>query len=99
MASDFARRCPLSPEPNAQAERIETPPPVLTLVDAPSAPGMDPAPAEPRCGLARRVLFRFAFACLLLYNLPFPLSHVPYLDDPVYSVYAAVWDFLVPAVG
>jgi hypothetical protein len=89
----------LSSEPNAQAERIETPPPALTRVDSSSAPGTEPAPAAPRWGLARRILFRFAFAYLVLYNLPFPLSHVPYLDDLVYSLDSAVWGFVVPAVG
>lgn len=67
-----------------------------------AAPMLDPVAAEsvekdvkPRWSLAKRFLFRFAFAYLVLYNLPFPLEYVPY----VAQAYVSFWDFVVPAVA
>jgi hypothetical protein len=84
----------LSSEPNVQ------PFPTLTPVDSASAAQRtDPEKAGPRWGLARRILFRFAFSYLLLYNLPFPLGYIPYVDAFILTPYSAFWSFLVPAVG
>ncbi|MEP7010315.1 MAG: hypothetical protein ABJC13_08355 [Acidobacteriota bacterium] len=59
------------------------------------------SPVPPRWSLARRILFRFAFAYLLLctttYALYF-LNFVP-LPDFVVRPYLAFWDSLVPWVG
>lgn len=90
----------MSSEPNAQVERtdpLEPAPPALTLVEP--APPEEPAEqAAPRWGLARRILFRFAFAYLVLYNLPFPLHYIPYVDLLVQD-YPKIWSFVVPWVG
>ena len=88
----------MSSEPNAQSF------PALTLVDSARPeptpePTAEPVEAAPRWGLAKRVVFRFAFCYLLLYNLPFPLSHVPYVDALIYPPLGAFWNFLVYAVG
>jgi hypothetical protein len=90
---------PANPEDIAPP-RDAAPPPALTLVDSSRAePRTEPEPVAPRWGLARRILFRFAFAYLVLYNLPFPLSHIPYIDAFIYPPYSAFLGFLVPAVG
>jgi hypothetical protein len=47
---------------------------------------------------AARVGFRFAFAYLVLYILPFPLGAVPYTDS-LAAPYTKLWDALVPWVG
>ena len=54
--------------------------------DSPESPILDQpetvqsAPRGNRWNAATRILFRFTFAYLVLYNFPFPLSYVPYLD-------------------
>ena len=45
-----------------------------------------------------RTGFRFAFVYLLLFNLPFPLSSIPYVDK-VGEWYNAIWNWLVPRVA
>jgi hypothetical protein len=82
----------LSSEPNVQ------PLPALTLV-GPAGAGQTAENAAPRWSLARRILFRFAFCYLVLYNLPFPLTFIPSVDALVGRPYAAFWDFIVSAVG
>ncbi len=42
-----------------------------------------------------RTAFRFAFVYLLLYNLPFPLSALPYVDKAA-EWYNSIWTWLVP---
>jgi len=61
------------------------------------APGVfAPAPTtRPGWSIARRVAFRFAFAYLLLYNLPFPIGGLP-LTDPVKGWYDRLWHVVVP---
>jgi hypothetical protein len=57
-----------------------------------------PAPWGP----AKRVLFRFLFAYLVLYILPFPLDLTPYDEAAVGKIvqpYRDLWDALVPWVG
>lgn len=45
-----------------------------------------------------RFLFRFAFAYLVLYILPFPLGSLPY-TDALAAPYTKFWDAVVPWVG
>lgn len=73
------------------SEKIESVVPMLDPVATESA-GTE---AKPRWSLAKRILFRFAFAYLVLYNLPFPLEFIP----SVFPAYNAVWNFVVPAVA
>jgi hypothetical protein len=90
-----------SSEQNAQVEPSDpAPQPPLALVEpaSPEETSKQPDPA-PRWGLAKKILFRFAFAYLVLYNLPFPLEHIPYVDALVYKPYADFWGFVVPAVA
>jgi hypothetical protein len=69
--------------------------------DSPESPILDhpeTVQSAPRWNAATRILFRFTFAYLLLYNFPFPLSYVPYLD--VTAVWTQnLWNALVPWVG
>lgn len=80
----------ISPEPNH---------PNLVLVDpaSPEEPAEQQKPA-PRWSLAKRILFRFAFAYLVLYNLPFPMDYIPFVDE-LFQWYPEVWSFIVPQVG
>lgn len=93
----------MSSEPNAQAEpqaeRMDPAPPTLTLVDPAGSgePGKQ-TEAGPRWGLARKILFRFAFCYLLLYNLPFPLDYVFFFWNAT-QPYQDLWNFIVPWVG
>lgn len=69
--------------------------------DSPESPILDqPETVESahRWNAATRFLFRFTFAYLVLYNFPFPLSYVPYLD--MTAVWTQkLWNALVPWVG
>lgn len=47
---------------------------------------------------AARIAFRFAFAYLILFMLPFPLGGVPY-TDALAEPYTKLWDAVVPWVG
>ncbi len=53
----------------------------------------------PRWGLAKRLLFRFGFAYLVLYLLPFPLSAFYFLFGAGVQGYASLWHAVVPWVG
>ncbi len=53
---------------------------------------------ETRWSLAKRVGFRFVFAYLVLYNLPFPLGE-PTFTDAVAQKYDDLWQPLVAWVG
>ena len=56
--------------------------PTALLVDS-----AEPAEtAAPRWSQAKRILFRFAFAYLLLYNLPFPLDYILYFTGVLPAV-------------
>lgn len=61
---------------------------------------INPPEAENRgaWGPARRVLFRFGFAYLLLYNLPFPFEWIPGLGFVV-GPYMQLWQTIVAWVG
>lgn len=45
-----------------------------------------------------RVVFRFAFAYLILYILPFPVGSVPY-TEALAEPYTKLWNAIVPRVG
>lgn len=51
----------------------------------------------PAWGLAKRILFRFTFAYLVLYNLPFPLVFPS--TQKVNELYDGLWKAFVPWVG
>lgn len=62
-----------------------------------------PAPAEERqadrnWNLAKRLTFRFVFAYMVLYNLPFPLSQLPFTSY-LLQKYTQMWNAVVPWVG
>lgn len=65
-------------------------------------PGTESEPQKesvaPAWGLAKRILFRFTFAYLVLYNLPFPLSAFPWAQK-LNEAYEAGWKAFVPWVG
>ncbi|HEX9940752.1 MAG TPA: hypothetical protein VGG03_01950 [Thermoanaerobaculia bacterium] len=54
--------------------------------------------AAPAWGAAKRLLFRFVFAYLVLYIFPFPLSVIPGVGI-VLQPYEKLWNWLVPWVG
>jgi hypothetical protein len=51
------------------------------------APPVDAAPSAPIWSPARRILFRFAFAYLVLYNFPYPLDYIPYAGEMLSALY------------
>lgn len=57
-----------------------------------------PAEAEPRWSLVRRVAFRFVFAYLVLYNIPFPLGDLTFTPS-VAEKYENFWHPVVQWVG
>jgi multidrug transporter EmrE-like cation transporter len=64
---------------------------------APLAPSGRERSATP-WSFSHRVAFRFAFAYLMLYNLPFPLGSIP-LVKVVDRWYDQLWHALVPWIG
>jgi len=60
---------------------------------------MDPRNTSPSWSLAKRVLFRFAFCYLMLYNLPFPLHRIPWAGPIITQPYNDLWNWLVPWAG
>jgi hypothetical protein len=59
---------------------------------------LDGKAAAPVWSPATRLLFRFAFSYLVLYNFPFPLDYIPYVDT-IALPYYQMWKLLVPWVG
>jgi hypothetical protein len=53
--------------------------------------------AAPAWGAAKRLLFRFAFVYLVLYNLPFPLTMLP--GRAISKAYVGLWEAPVHWVG
>jgi len=47
----------------------------------------------------RRIVFRFVFSYLILYNFPFPLDAIPWLGPILTQPYTDLWNALVPWVG
>ena len=62
------------------------------------APPFDAAPGAPAWSPAQRILFRFAFAYLVLYNFPYPLDYLPGVER-ISSLYQKLLYALVPWVG
>jgi hypothetical protein len=62
------------------------------------APPVDAAHSAPFWSPAQRILFRFAFVYLVLYNFPFPLDYIPYVEM-IALPYQKLWRALVPWVG
>jgi len=60
---------------------------------------MDPRNTSPSWGPIKRVLFRFAFSYLVLYNLPFPLHRIPWAGPIITQPYKDLWNWLVPWAG
>src|SRR5687768_9058381 len=48
---------------------------------------------------AKRILFRFLFAYLVLYNLPFPLEVIPKYGEILTQPYTDLWNAVVPWVS
>jgi len=59
---------------------------------------LDEKAAAPAWSPATRLLFRFGFSYFVLYNFPFPLDYIPYVDAVVMPYYQ-MWKLLVPWVG
>jgi hypothetical protein len=66
---------------------------------APEAPTFEPhAGPAPAWSPLKRLLFRFVFAYLVLYNLPFPLDELPGLEV-IERWYQKLWNLIVPWTG
>lgn len=77
----------------------EVPPsPSASTTPALTHVGAEQAPEEARWGLGRRIAFRFAFAYLVLYSLPFPVGELPWTES-LRERYYELWDVIVPWVG
>jgi uncharacterized membrane protein YphA (DoxX/SURF4 family) len=48
--------------------------------------------------LTTRIAFRFVFAYFVLYNFPFPLDYIPYVDRLV-GWYGEAWEKVIPWIG
>lgn len=73
--------------------------PLAVRVETPDIePATEPrGAAAPAWGAAKRLLFRFAFFYLVLYNLPFPLTMLP--DRVIRKAYVGLWEAPVKWVG
>jgi hypothetical protein len=60
---------------------------------------MDATDSSSAWNPVQRVLFRFAFVYLVLYNLPFPLDAIPWAGEILTQPYADLWNWLVPWFG
>ncbi|HEV7504052.1 MAG TPA: hypothetical protein VGS07_04005 [Thermoanaerobaculia bacterium] len=60
---------------------------------------MDPRNTFPTWSPTKRILFRFAFSYLVLYNLPFPLHRIPWAGPIITQPYKDLWNWLVPWAG
>jgi hypothetical protein len=60
--------------------------------------GAEAKPAVQEWGVMKRLLFRFSFAYLVLYCLPFPLTVFPYAEVLI-KPYQWLWDRIVPMVA
>jgi hypothetical protein len=85
------------PAPTLPEEREPARPARLFLF-RPSPQAAEAERAVPAWSPGERLLFRFVFSYLLLYNLPFPLDFIPYVDA-VAGQYEKLWRALVPWVG
>jgi hypothetical protein len=60
---------------------------------------METSNTSPSWSPVKRVLFRFAFSYLVLYNLPFPLHRIPWAGPIITQPYKDLWNWLVPWAG
>src|SRR5215467_5210011 len=67
-------------------------------LEAPDQPAAPPPPAAADWGPVTRLLFRFAFVYLIVYNLDFLLTAVPY-GMVAARPYMEFWNAVVPLVG
>lgn len=58
-----------------------------------------PRQDKPVWGPLQRILFRFLFSYLVLYNFPFPLNVIPVYGEVLDSSYKEIWHTVVPWVG
>lgn len=72
--------------------------PVSPRLDQTADQPLDGKAAAPVWSPATRLLFRFGFSYLVLYNFPFPLDYIPYVGE-VFTPYDQMWQLLVPWVG
>jgi uncharacterized membrane protein YphA (DoxX/SURF4 family) len=86
QTQDESQRQARSETPSTEEERAEL-----------SAPA-GPAESAPRWGLAKRVVFRFVCAYLVLYNIPFPLGE-PTFTSTLVEKYENLWHPVVQWVG
>jgi hypothetical protein len=56
-------------------------------------------PSRSSWSFFKRLLFRFVFSYLVLYNVPFPLDAIPWFGPLLSQAYQAWWDRLVPWAG
>ena len=76
--------------------------PAVFPVARPVELSLEAAQAAPDWGPVKRILFRFAFAYLLLYSLPFPLDFLLAVipkGEVVLQPYTDLWNAIVPWVG
>jgi uncharacterized membrane protein YphA (DoxX/SURF4 family) len=75
---------------------MQTSSPLRAVDDLPpDVPATEGLPSGPASGPVKKLLFRFAFGYLVLYNFPFPLSDLP----SVQTGYLRIWRPLVRWVG
>ncbi|HEX3128703.1 MAG TPA: hypothetical protein VH394_15325, partial [Thermoanaerobaculia bacterium] len=48
---------------------------------------MEPNDVKPEWGAGKRMLFRYLFSYLVLFNFPFPLYYIPYAMKPLGPVF------------
>ena len=70
----------------------------LEEVNLETPPEAQEIPVSQRWHLAKRVTFRFVFAYLVLYILPFPLSQLPFTGY-LLQKYMQMWNAIIPWVG
>ena len=54
---------------------------------------------RPAWGYFQRILFRFLFCYLVLYNFPFPLDKIPVYGEILKQSHVEIWDVVVAWVG
>ena len=60
---------------------------------------MDTKTTSPSWSPGKRILFRFVFCYLVLYQLPFPLKIIPWAGEILNQPYKDLWNRLVPWAG
>jgi len=84
---------------STQGETVEAQPDLTSSLQDLSRKGqMETLSSGREWRLSSRILFRFAFAYLVLYNLPFPLNYVPGVEF-FDRTYTNLWNAIVTRVG